>query len=144
PAVLKTSPAEIEAGVARVLESYGRGPGHVFNLGHGITPDVPPEHVAVLVEAVHRLSPAGHRSRRRSEHRPRPNGGTASIPAERASPARLRLRSALRGLLRVAQRAAQDLADVGLGQLVAELDGLRDLVAREVLAAVREDGFLGQ
>lgn len=60
PADLKTSPAEIEAGVARVLESYGRGPGHVFNLGHGITPDVPPEHVEVLVEAVHRLSPAWH------------------------------------------------------------------------------------
>src|SRR5690606_37490703 len=60
------------------------------------------------------------------------------------TPARLRLGSVFRGPLRVAQRAAQDLADVGLGQLVAELDGLRDLVTREVLAAVREDGFLGQ
>jgi uroporphyrinogen decarboxylase len=36
----------------RVLQSYGTGPGHVFNLGHGITPDVDPERVAVLVETV--------------------------------------------------------------------------------------------
>ncbi|HEX7061945.1 MAG TPA: uroporphyrinogen decarboxylase [Woeseiaceae bacterium] len=60
PAVLARSPAEIEQGVARVLESYGRGPGHVFNLGHGITPDIDPEHVRVMVDAVHRLSPAWH------------------------------------------------------------------------------------
>ena len=39
--------------VQRILESYGHGSGHVFNLGHGITPDVPPEHVKVLVDAVH-------------------------------------------------------------------------------------------
>jgi uroporphyrinogen decarboxylase len=60
PAVLKSSPAEIEQGVADVLQSYGRGPGHVFNLGHGITPDVDPDRVTVLVEAVHRLSPQYH------------------------------------------------------------------------------------
>jgi uroporphyrinogen decarboxylase len=35
-----------------VLDSYGAGPGHVFNLGHGITPDVDPERVALLVETV--------------------------------------------------------------------------------------------
>ncbi|GIX34483.1 MAG: uroporphyrinogen decarboxylase [Lysobacteraceae bacterium] len=56
PAVLAASPATIEAEVGKVLDSYGDGPGHVFNLGHGITPDIPPEHVAVLVDAVHRLS----------------------------------------------------------------------------------------
>ncbi len=39
-----------------MLESYGDGPGHVFNLGHGIHPDVNPEHAAALVEAVHELS----------------------------------------------------------------------------------------
>lgn len=60
PAVLKRSPAEIEEGAARVLASYGRGPGHVFNLGHGVTPDVDPEHVRVLVDAVRRLSPSWH------------------------------------------------------------------------------------
>jgi uroporphyrinogen decarboxylase len=36
----------------RVLDSYGAGPGHVFNLGHGITPEVDPERVSVLVETV--------------------------------------------------------------------------------------------
>jgi uroporphyrinogen decarboxylase len=35
-----------------VLDSYGAGAGHVFNLGHGITPDVHPERVAVLVDSV--------------------------------------------------------------------------------------------
>lgn len=60
PSLLKASPQAIQAGVARVLESYGRGPGHVFNLGHGIHPDVPPEHVTVMLEAVHALSPAYH------------------------------------------------------------------------------------
>jgi len=56
PAVLLTSPARIEAEAERVLQSYGPGPGHVFNLGHGITPDVPIEHVQALVDTVHRLS----------------------------------------------------------------------------------------
>ena len=60
PAMLRESPAAIEEGVAEVLASYGRGPGHVFNLGHGITPDIDPDNVAVMVEAVHRLSPAYH------------------------------------------------------------------------------------
>ena len=55
PTVLAASPAAIEAEAARVLDSFGDGPGHVFNLGHGITPDIPPEHVRVLVDAVHRL-----------------------------------------------------------------------------------------
>jgi uroporphyrinogen decarboxylase len=60
PKLLLSGPAEIRAGVARVLESYGRGHGHVFNLGHGVTPDVDPEHVAAMVEAVRELSPKYH------------------------------------------------------------------------------------
>lgn len=60
PALLKKTPDEIEAAVARVLESYGRGPGHVFNLGHGIAPDIDPDHVQAMVAAVHRLSPPYH------------------------------------------------------------------------------------
>jgi len=60
PAALRQTPAEIEDGVRRVLASYGSGPGHVFNLGHGITPDIDPDRVKVLVDAVHRLSPAFH------------------------------------------------------------------------------------
>lgn len=60
PSVLYAGPAAIRREVARVLESYGRGPGHVFNLGHGIHPEVQPEHVAAMIEAVHELSPAWH------------------------------------------------------------------------------------
>jgi uroporphyrinogen decarboxylase len=56
PAALQASPDAIRREVARVLASHGPAPGHVFNLGHGITPDVKPEHVAALVEAVHELS----------------------------------------------------------------------------------------
>jgi uroporphyrinogen decarboxylase len=50
----------IRAEVGRVLASYGHGEGHVFNLGHGIHPDVPPEHAAAMVAAVHELSPQYH------------------------------------------------------------------------------------
>ncbi|MBJ88250.1 MAG: uroporphyrinogen decarboxylase [Woeseia sp.] len=60
PAILRETPAVIRQGVATVLESYGAGPGHIFNLGHGITPDIDPMHLEVLVEAVHDLSPAYH------------------------------------------------------------------------------------
>ena len=60
PSVLYAPPAAIRERVGRVLASYGRGHGHVFNLGHGIHPDVPPEHALAMVEAVHELSPAYH------------------------------------------------------------------------------------
>ncbi|HVN41477.1 MAG TPA: uroporphyrinogen decarboxylase [Steroidobacteraceae bacterium] len=60
PSVLYAPPARIREQVAGVLASYGPGPGHVFNLGHGIHPEVPPEHAAALVEAVHELSPQYH------------------------------------------------------------------------------------
>lgn len=60
PAVLLTSPKCIRAQVKQVLASFGHGAGHVFNLGHGITPDVPPEHVQLMVEAVHEFSPYYH------------------------------------------------------------------------------------
>jgi uroporphyrinogen decarboxylase len=61
PAILYQSPENIEAEVERVLAEFGSGSGHIFNLGHGITPDVLPEHVAVLVDAVHRLSQKYHK-----------------------------------------------------------------------------------
>jgi uroporphyrinogen decarboxylase len=60
PATLRESPEVIREGVADVLASYGKGPGHVFNLGHGITPDIDPEHLGVLVDAVHEFSPQYH------------------------------------------------------------------------------------
>lgn len=56
PAALHASPEAIRREVGRVLASHGPGPGHIFNLGHGITPDVKPEHVGALVDAVHELS----------------------------------------------------------------------------------------
>ena len=61
PGALFSPPGAIRAEVARVLESYGRGAGHVFNLGHGIQPGVDPEHVAAMIAAVQELSPAYHR-----------------------------------------------------------------------------------
>ena len=60
PSVLYAPPEAIRAEVGRVLASYGSGAGHVFNLGHGIHPDVRPEHAAAMVEAVHELSPQYH------------------------------------------------------------------------------------
>jgi uroporphyrinogen decarboxylase len=60
PAVLRESDTAIHDGVAATLASYGRGPGHVFNLGHGITPDIDPDKLGVLVDAVHELSPQYH------------------------------------------------------------------------------------
>ncbi|PZN27495.1 MAG: uroporphyrinogen decarboxylase, partial [Proteobacteria bacterium] len=60
PTCLYAPPAVIREEVARVLESYGRGPGHVFNLGHGIHPTIPPEHAAAMINAVHELSPPYH------------------------------------------------------------------------------------
>jgi len=60
PNVLYAEPAVIEREVARVLTEYGHGSGHVFNLGHGIHPQIPPEHVEVMVNAVHNLSPQWH------------------------------------------------------------------------------------
>ena len=60
PGVLHAPPAQIRDRVAQVLASYGAGHGHVFNLGHGIHPDVPPESALAMVEAVHELSPPYH------------------------------------------------------------------------------------
>jgi len=58
PAVLHARPETIRAQVQAALHSFGAHPGHVFNLGHGITPDVSPEHLGVLIDAVHELSAA--------------------------------------------------------------------------------------
>lgn len=60
PAVLFGAPERIRLEVQRVLDGYGSGPGHVFNLGHGISQHTDPEHLGVLVDAVHDLSRAHH------------------------------------------------------------------------------------
>ena len=60
PSMLYASPEAIRAEVGSILAGFGSNPGHVFNLGHGITPAVNPDHVAVFVESVHELSAAYH------------------------------------------------------------------------------------
>lgn len=60
PVTLYAEPDTIRAEVARTLASYGNGSGHVFNLGHGMSPDMNPEHVKVLVDAVHEFSRPYH------------------------------------------------------------------------------------
>lgn len=60
PSCLYASPERIRSEVARVLASYGHGHGHVFNLGHGIHPQIPPEHAGAMIQAVHELSPRYH------------------------------------------------------------------------------------
>ena len=56
PAVLRADPATIENEVANILTSFGNNPGHIFNLGHGITPDIDPANVKVFIDAVHKFS----------------------------------------------------------------------------------------
>ncbi|HRQ64631.1 MAG TPA: uroporphyrinogen decarboxylase family protein, partial [Xanthomonadaceae bacterium] len=60
PATLYARPDAIRAEVKSALDSYGARPGHVFNLGHGMSPDMDPEHVGVLVDAVHEFSAPMH------------------------------------------------------------------------------------
>lgn len=60
PATLYAKPDVITEEVKRVLAEYGQGSGHIFNLGHGITPDVNPEHVRAMIDAVKEFSPAYH------------------------------------------------------------------------------------
>lgn len=61
PSMLYADKARIEEEVATILAGFGQGSGHVFNLGHGIHLDVPPENAGVFVDAVHRLSAPYHK-----------------------------------------------------------------------------------
>jgi len=60
PAVLFASPEVVRSEVQKVLAAFGEGPGHVFNLGHGVPQHTPPENVAELVAAVHESSKQFH------------------------------------------------------------------------------------
>ncbi|MGO4892118.1 uroporphyrinogen decarboxylase [Flavobacterium sp. W21_SRS_FM6] len=60
PSMLYADAPRIEQEVQTILEGFGQGPGHVFNLGHGIHLDVPPENAKVFVDAVHKLSKPFH------------------------------------------------------------------------------------
>jgi len=55
PCLLLADQLQIELAVDKICSDYGPGPGHIFNLGHGILPQTPPENVQILVEAVHRF-----------------------------------------------------------------------------------------
>uniref|UniRef100_UPI0025B9072D uroporphyrinogen decarboxylase n=1 Tax=Aquisalimonas sp. TaxID=1872621 RepID=UPI0025B9072D len=60
PSALYASPETIRHHVGDILSAYGHGTGHVFNLGHGIHPEVNPDHAHAMIEAVHALSPGYH------------------------------------------------------------------------------------
>lgn len=60
PAVLNSSLDSIKRETIKVLESYGKGSGHIFNLGHGVTPEVDPKSVKFLVDTVKEESKKFH------------------------------------------------------------------------------------
>lgn len=60
PALLLADDETIRHQVKTILAAYGQGSGHIFNLGHGITPDVAPEKVKLLIDTLHELSPYYH------------------------------------------------------------------------------------
>ena len=61
PSILYAQPERIEQEVQDILAGFGEGEGHVFNLGHGIHLDVPPENAGVFVDAVHKYSAQYHK-----------------------------------------------------------------------------------
>ena len=60
PSILYAKPERIRQEVAKILADYGHGSGHVFNLGHGITPEVDPANAGAFIECVHELSSQYH------------------------------------------------------------------------------------
>ena len=60
PCALYAGPEQVRSEVKRIIEDYGQGTGHIFNLGHGVTPDIDPDNVKVLVDAVHEFSMPFH------------------------------------------------------------------------------------
>jgi len=60
PSMLYASPERIRSEVKNILARFGQGNGHIFNLGHGITPDVPPEHAIEFFKAVREESVQYH------------------------------------------------------------------------------------
>ena len=63
PATLRATPSAIGQAARDCLDAFGAAPGHVFNLGHGITPDIDPGHLGLLIETVQ--SHSAHRQRER-------------------------------------------------------------------------------
>jgi uroporphyrinogen decarboxylase len=63
PAVLLAPMEVVEREAMEVLEAAGGRPGHVFNLGHGVLPDSPADHLRRLVDLVHETTPPRERTR---------------------------------------------------------------------------------
>jgi uroporphyrinogen decarboxylase len=61
PCMLYASPDRIRQEVASILEQYGHGTGHIFNLGHGIHPEINPDHAGAFITAVTELSGQYHK-----------------------------------------------------------------------------------
>ena len=61
PVILYARPERIRAEVKAILARYGKGTGHIFNLGHGILPDIPVGHAQAFIAAVKEESPVYHR-----------------------------------------------------------------------------------
>jgi uroporphyrinogen decarboxylase len=61
PTVLYAEPGFIRREAKKVLQSFGEGNGHIFNLGHGILPDIKPEHAKALVDFVKKESKKFHK-----------------------------------------------------------------------------------
>jgi len=61
PVVLLSNPETVRAETIKVLDTYGEGNGHIFNLGHGILPETPVENVKMLIETVKSESPKYHK-----------------------------------------------------------------------------------
>jgi uroporphyrinogen decarboxylase len=53
PVVLFAEPEEIRRQASRILKQAARRPGHVFNLGHGVLPQTPVDHLRTLIDYVH-------------------------------------------------------------------------------------------
>lgn len=64
PSLLYAPPSRIEQEVKTILEDFGHGTGHVFNLGHGIHQDVSPDHAGAFISAVHQHSRIWHQGAR--------------------------------------------------------------------------------
>jgi len=60
PILLYANDEKIISETENVLKDYGKGDGHIFNLGHGILPDVEPRKAKLLVDTVKEKSGKYH------------------------------------------------------------------------------------
>ena len=60
PSILLSDTKAIEKNVMSILDDYGHGERHIFNLGHGITQFTPPENMSCMLEAVRNHSQQYH------------------------------------------------------------------------------------